>query len=305
MRSLGTRAARAGRRETSESQRRSGSQRSRAEPYGSEGRDSIVQPSSLASWCPARQVMLTGGLWLVVPQRPPRCAAACRSCRARGVDKRTRHPGHEAAGRRRGKPAHDRPAPAGQAVSVAMRKSQPVRSGQGERGGLVPAGTSIRPASRAANSLPSAAMASHWSAIKAQLSVSARFSQADPGQPGQASRRACQLHQAGDALAVGILRGPSSTPSPARIPSRARAARKLISSRTRSPTTMVRHRPSPWIWHRPGCGHRSCPSTPKVRQPSGRSAWRRCDDPKPLGAVAGRSVMPKPRARTAALPSAP
>ena len=245
--------------------------------------------------------MLTGGLWLVVPSdrrgalRPagPAAPAGWTSAHATRATKL-----RVAAAANQRTIARVQP-------GASRARRQPVRSGQGERGGLVPAGTSIRPASRAANSLPSAAMASHWSAIKAQLSVSARFSQADPGQPGQASRRACQLHQAGDALAVGILRGPSSTPSPARIPSRARAARKLISSRTRSPTTMVRHRPSPWIWHRPGCGHRSCPSTPKVRQPSGRSAWRRCDDPKPLGAVAGRSVMPKPRARTAALPSAP
>ena len=34
--------------------------------------------------------------------------------------------------------------------------------------------------------------------------------QADPGQPSLASRRASQLHQAGDALAVGHLAGPAA-----------------------------------------------------------------------------------------------
>ncbi len=72
-----------------------------------------------------------------------------------------------------------------------------------------PAGTSIRSASKAANSLPSAAMASHCSAIWARRSVSARFSR-----PTRASRRACQLYQAGDALAVGLLRGPQQHPVP-------------------------------------------------------------------------------------------
>jgi len=102
---------------------------------GSEGRDSIVQPSSLASWRPpARQVMLTGGYGLSSSSdRRGALRPADLPC-ARG-DKRTRHPGHEAAGRRRGKPAHDRPVQRG----ASRARLRPVRSGQGERGGgLVP-----------------------------------------------------------------------------------------------------------------------------------------------------------------------
>jgi hypothetical protein len=91
-------------------------------------------------------------------------AMTCESCRARRVDQRTRDPGQEAADRRGGTFAHDRLVQVG-AGPVGLR---PVRSGQRQRGDLLPAGTSIRSASRAVNSVSSAAMASHWSAIWAR-----------------------------------------------------------------------------------------------------------------------------------------
>ena len=111
--------------------------------------------------------------------------ASCRSAvrRACGVGERTRYLGQEAADGRRGALAHGRPVQPG-ATRPGCGQYAPARASAVT---WSPAGTSIRSASRAVNSLPSAAMASQWIAIWAQSYVSARWSRRAPasrvGQP--------------------------------------------------------------------------------------------------------------------------
>ena len=89
--------------------------------------------------------------------------------------------------------------------------------------------------------------------------------QADPGQPGQASRRASHLHQASDALAEGHFGGPQQHPVPSQHPQPGPGCTEAgIEQNAVADDNMVRHSTSPQTWHRPGSGHRSYPSTPKV-----------------------------------------
>ena len=200
----------------------------------------------------------------------------CQPWRARGVDKRTRHPGQEAADCRHGTLTHDRPVQPG-ASPAGLR---PVRSGQGERRDLVPGRDQHQVGIQGREQLAVSRDGLPLQRDMGAVICSRQGIQAGPGQPGQASRRASHLHQAGDALAIGHFGGPQQDLVLARILSRPRAARKLASSRTRSPTTI-------WSVTAPvhgsggGPGQRSqvLSGHAEGQEDSGRNTSRRKDDP--------------------------
>ena len=77
--------------------------------------------------------------------------------------------------------------------------------------------------------------------------------QVGPGQPGQASRRASHLHQAGDALAVGHFGGPQQHPVPGQDPQPAPGGTEAgIEQNAVADDNMVRHNTSPRIRRRLG-----------------------------------------------------
>lgn len=189
-----------------------GSERVRMPAQGTTDLKVVTASRSRLPWrlgVPARHVMVTGGYGLSSPRGRrgalrPVCPAVPAGWTSAHATRATKLRAAAAANRRT--IARSSPAPTGPGCgrSAPARASDLAWSRPGPASGRHPG---PRTACRQLR----------WPPTGARYGRSGLFPPGfpgRPGQPGQASRRASQLHQAGDALAVGLLRDPRQHPVP-------------------------------------------------------------------------------------------